>query len=431
MVDGVAHEVHERLAERIEDAFIEIGVLAGKFQGDVLAALFGDVAYNTRKTAEELLNGHHANLEDALVELIENARLESEGVRQLCADGIASVALVKFGQGAVEHGLADNQFADKIHDGVNASGIHTKRTFGNRGGSRSSGARFRAFRWVGILRGICDGLGGLSFEKITQKFVLRRGDGRGSFNASIGNDGRDAEAFANGLLRLDGGEGGFDYFDVGGREIILGAKGNQGSATVKDVTNELKSGGAHEAVGIDAQGDVVDSLPAMNGLGDHELFVFGPGETRRHTCGSFRTFSGASGFHEEAANQTMQGLQGGKLFPALVGGEHGFEGIGSGEDNFSEAGAMLLRHLGSQNVLKFVSQFAQLMKAASSGVAFEGMNGAANAANHLFVGGMSFQLEPRFIERLKQLVRAFEKDSAKLRVAIFGRLAQEDASTRW
>jgi hypothetical protein len=431
MVDGVAHEMHERLAERVQNALVEISVLAGKFQGDVLAALFGDVAYHARKAAEELLNGHHANLEDAFVEFIENARLESESVRQLCADGIASVTLVKLGQGAVEHGLANNQFADKIHDSVNASGIDAKRAFGNCGGSRSSGARFRAFRRVGILRGIRDGLSGLSFEKITKKFVLRRGNGGGSLDSSFSNDGGDAEALANCVFGLDGGKSGFDNLDVGGREIILGTKGNQGSATVKNVSNELESSGAHEAVGVDAQCNIVDSLSTMDGFGNHELLVLRPGETGGHTCRSLRSFSGASGFHEEAANQTMQGLQGGKFFPALVGGKHCFERIGGSEDYFSEARAVLLRHLGSQYVLKFVSQFAHLVKAAGSGVAFEGMNGAANAANHLFIGGMSFELEARFIERLKQLVRALEKDSAKLRVAIFGRLAQEDASTRW
>src|SRR5882762_9074755 len=42
MIDGIAHDMHERLGESIEDAFVEVGILAGDFESDVLAALFGD-----------------------------------------------------------------------------------------------------------------------------------------------------------------------------------------------------------------------------------------------------------------------------------------------------------------------------------------------------------------------------------------------------
>jgi hypothetical protein len=58
------------------------------------------------------------------------------------------------------------------------------------------------------------------------------------------------------------------------------------------------------------------------------------------------------------------------------------------------------------------------------------MHSAADAANDFLVGWMRLKLKPRFIERLQQLIRAFEEDSAELRIAIFGRPAQELASTR-
>jgi hypothetical protein len=58
------------------------------------------------------------------------------------------------------------------------------------------------------------------------------------------------------------------------------------------------------------------------------------------------------------------------------------------------------------------------------------MHGTADATNDLFIRWTRLQLKACFVERLQQFIGALEKDSAKLGVAIFGRLAQEFASTR-
>src|SRR5580704_12788570 len=108
VVDGVAHEMHQRLSERIENAFVEISVLTGDVEGHILAALFGDIADDAREAAEKLLDGHHANFKDAFVKFIEHAGLKSESFSQLCANRITGMALVEFSQRAVEHGLADD-----------------------------------------------------------------------------------------------------------------------------------------------------------------------------------------------------------------------------------------------------------------------------------------------------------------------------------
>ena len=96
VVDGVAHDVHQRLCERVENALVEVGILAGKIESDVFAALFGDITNEARKAAEKLLDRHHANLEHALVQLIENARLKRESVGKLGAQRIVCVGLVEF-----------------------------------------------------------------------------------------------------------------------------------------------------------------------------------------------------------------------------------------------------------------------------------------------------------------------------------------------
>jgi len=49
--------MHEGLGKSIENALIEIGVLARKIQSHILAAVLGNVADDARETAEERSTG--------------------------------------------------------------------------------------------------------------------------------------------------------------------------------------------------------------------------------------------------------------------------------------------------------------------------------------------------------------------------------------
>src|SRR5467141_488790 len=100
--------MHQRFGKSIENALIEIGVLARKIQSHILAALLGNVADDARETAEELFDGHHADFKNALVQFIQDAGLKRHGVSKFGAQGIASMLLVKLGQRAIEHRLSDN-----------------------------------------------------------------------------------------------------------------------------------------------------------------------------------------------------------------------------------------------------------------------------------------------------------------------------------
>src|SRR6266849_1322283 len=146
MVNRIADEMHERFGKSVQNAFIKVGVLTRKFQGHILATLLGNIADDAWKTAEELLDGDHADFQDALVKFLKDAGLKCHGVGKLGAQGIAGVLLVKLGKRAIEHGFSDDQFADKIHDRVDASGIHAKGAFGDSGcgGTGSSGISCRA-----------------------------------------------------------------------------------------------------------------------------------------------------------------------------------------------------------------------------------------------------------------------------------------------
>ena len=152
VINGVADEMHQRFGKRVENALVKIGVLARQLESHVLATLLGDVADDARETAVELLDGDHADFQNALVQLIQNARLKCHGVGKLGAQGIAGVLLVKFRERTIEHGFSDDQFADQIHDRIDTGGVDAERAFGDSscGRTRSAGADCRtAFRGIG------------------------------------------------------------------------------------------------------------------------------------------------------------------------------------------------------------------------------------------------------------------------------------------
>src|SRR5215467_15302445 len=101
-------------------------MLADKFERDILAAVLRHVADDARKAAEQLLHRNHANLEDGFVKLVEHARLKRESVRHFCANWIACMTLIEFRESAMQHGLADNQFPDEVHYGVNTRCVHAQ-----------------------------------------------------------------------------------------------------------------------------------------------------------------------------------------------------------------------------------------------------------------------------------------------------------------
>ena len=96
----------------------------------------------------------------------------------------------------------------------------------------------------------------------------------------------------------------------------------------------------------------------MNGLSDHELFVFGPGKCRGHAFRGFGVSVRASRVHQQPANQAVKRLERRKLLTALIGRKHGFKGISGGENDFRETGAVFVGDLRSEDVLQFVGKFA-------------------------------------------------------------------------
>src|SRR5256885_11630281 len=85
--------------------------------------------------------------------------------------------------------------------------------------------------------------------------MLRCVCGRGTFETHLGDNRRNPAALANPFFRLGACQGGFDNFDGCGRYIVFRPQSDDGTAAVKNISNELESGGAHQTVGINARSE--------------------------------------------------------------------------------------------------------------------------------------------------------------------------------
>ena len=170
---------------------------------------------------------------------------------------------------------------------------------------------------------------------------------------------------------------------------------------MKDVANQLERGGAHKAVWIDAKSHVVNGLATMDGLGNHELLVFGPGKLygrwrriRRIARGGLRRF-------EKTPDHGTKRIHGRRFRVFLVSREHGAKAIGSGKHDFGKIRAMGARNPGRKRVFEFVSEFAEFVEAAGSRITLQGVDHAANPAHHFLVVGASLELQASFVEGLQ------------------------------
>ena len=64
MVDGVAHHVHERIAQLVQDATIEIGVGSAQDEASVFASLPRHVAHQPLQRQEDRAGGQQADRDD-------------------------------------------------------------------------------------------------------------------------------------------------------------------------------------------------------------------------------------------------------------------------------------------------------------------------------------------------------------------------------
>ena len=74
VVERVAHEMHQRIADLLEHGLVELGVLAAQLQLDLLAELARQVVHQAREAVEREADRQHADLHDAFLQLARIAR---------------------------------------------------------------------------------------------------------------------------------------------------------------------------------------------------------------------------------------------------------------------------------------------------------------------------------------------------------------------
>ena len=142
MADRIAHQVGQRLGDRIQNALVEIGLPAPDDQLHFFSALSRNVTDHARKAAKQLIDRHHANLHDRVLQVVQHPPLECHGIGELSAQDIFREALSKFEQRLLQHRFRQDQFADQIEYAVDSFRIHAQQVVGaaGHGGRRACSA---------------------------------------------------------------------------------------------------------------------------------------------------------------------------------------------------------------------------------------------------------------------------------------------------
>ena len=107
MIDGIAHEVRQRILNRFENRAVQFRVLTLHFQSNLLAAAQGQVPHSSRKFVPDIANRLHPGLHDLFL------KFTGDPVQALGDDMKAGVFLVA---GKLQQLVAGQyQFADKVH----------------------------------------------------------------------------------------------------------------------------------------------------------------------------------------------------------------------------------------------------------------------------------------------------------------------------
>ena len=73
MIDRVADDVHQWIADLLDEHLVELCVLASKDELDVFVQLTRELAHAARHLREDLPNGHHPQIDCQLLKLVELA----------------------------------------------------------------------------------------------------------------------------------------------------------------------------------------------------------------------------------------------------------------------------------------------------------------------------------------------------------------------
>ena len=129
----VAHQVDQRIADLLEHGLVELGLLAGHLQLDLLAEPLAEIAHQPREAVEHEADGQHAHAHDAL---LQRAHVAFE-LRERAAQFAGLAAFERRGKLA-QHRLRDHKLADRIQQLVDLLDADADRSAVRTGRARGS-----------------------------------------------------------------------------------------------------------------------------------------------------------------------------------------------------------------------------------------------------------------------------------------------------
>ena len=90
MVDRVAHEVHQRIAQLVDHPLVQLGLFAANQQVDFLATFLRQVANDTFEAIEQRADGNHPRVQHAALETVRDAGELIDGFADL-AEAVTTV----------------------------------------------------------------------------------------------------------------------------------------------------------------------------------------------------------------------------------------------------------------------------------------------------------------------------------------------------
>ncbi|KPZ14603.1 membrane protein [Pseudomonas syringae pv. spinaceae] len=115
VVHGIAQQVHERVADLLDNGLVQFGFCAIDNQVDVFAQLLTDVAHHSAKTVEGVTDGDHAQVQRAIKNLFHQPRYRRAGFLQ-------RIVVARAGQ-QFRTGAGDDQLTDQVDQFVELVGV--------------------------------------------------------------------------------------------------------------------------------------------------------------------------------------------------------------------------------------------------------------------------------------------------------------------
>ena len=73
MVERIAHDVHQRIDEALDDQLVELGIRTLELERDILAEISTKTPSHARQLLEDLAHRNHSNIEHSRLQLLELA----------------------------------------------------------------------------------------------------------------------------------------------------------------------------------------------------------------------------------------------------------------------------------------------------------------------------------------------------------------------